>query len=44
MDRLEKMLINNYVTKNYVENINDRIGDFVKREELAMLQSEGETQ
>ena len=37
LDRIEKMVVNNYATKAYCENINDRIGDFVRREELALL-------
>ena len=37
LERLEKMVTSRYATKNLFENLNDRIGDFVKREDLALI-------
>ena len=42
MDRLEKMVVNTFATKRYVLNIEDRIEDFVKQEDMEILKHEGE--
>ena len=42
LDRVEKELYKNFATKDFVQYIKDEIGEFVKREELALLKNDGE--